>query len=383
MIAQHCHSLVHHAGRGITINEIRSRGYWITNINSVVRTLIAKCVQCRKLRGTATPQKMSDLPSERFDESPPFTVCGVDYFGPFIIKEKRKELKRYGSLFTCFASRAVHIELSHSLETDSFIQSLRRFIARRGNIRTMHSDNGTNFVGAANELRNAVLELDDDKINRFLNLQGGDWIRWKRNPPLASHFGGVWERQIRSVRSILNSLLSTHGHSLDDESFRTFMCEAEAVINSRPLTTETLSDPSSPLPLSPSNLLTMKSNVVAPPPGEFKSAGVFTRKRWRRVQHLLNEFWSRWRKEYCQNIQQRSKWLKERRSFKVGDVALLTDASDIRNEWRLCMIDEVITSTDGNVRQVVVRMADGSLFKRPVSKLVLLVEGDSPPMSLI
>ena len=201
-------------------------------------------------------------------------------------------------------------------------------------------------------------------------------MTWKRNPPMASHFGGVWERQIRSIRVILNSLLATHGQSLDDESFRTFMCEAEAVINSRPLTTDSLSDPSSPLPLSPSNLLTMKSSVVAPPPGEFRTTSIYSRKRWRRVQHLLNEFWSRWRKEYCQNLQQRSKWQKERRSFEIGDVALLTESSSIRNDWKLCIVDEVIRSSDGRVRQVVIRTGDGTLYKRPITKLVLLVEGN-------
>ena len=170
MIAQHCHASLHHAGRGITINEIRSRGYWITNINSIVRTIIAKCVSCRRLRGTTTPQKMADLPSDRFKECPPFTVCGIDHFGPFIIKERRKELKRYGSLFTCLSSRAVHIEVSHSLETDSFIQALRRFIARRGNVRSLYSDNATNFVGASRELKEAISELDDERIQNYLNL---------------------------------------------------------------------------------------------------------------------------------------------------------------------------------------------------------------------
>ena len=97
-------------------------------------------------------QKMADLPTDRKIDKPPFTNCSVDMFGPFRIKEGRKELKRYGTLFTCLSSRAVHTECTCSLETDSFIQALRRFIARRGNIRVLHSDNGFNFVRAQKEL---------------------------------------------------------------------------------------------------------------------------------------------------------------------------------------------------------------------------------------
>jgi len=103
-----------------------------------------------------------------------------------------------------------------------------------------------------------------------------------------SHHGGVWEHQIRSVKAILTSLLHNHGRSLNDEEFQTFLVEVEAVINSRLLTTDTLSDVNSPLPLLPSNLLTMKSNVISPPPRAFNSSKVYSQKRWRRIQHLLN-----------------------------------------------------------------------------------------------
>ncbi|KAK3716446.1 hypothetical protein QZH41_007055 [Actinostola sp. cb2023] len=176
---------------------------------------------------------MADLPKERVTPAPPFTFTGVDYFGPYIIKTGRKEVKRYGALFTCLASRAVHIEIANSLETDSFIQALRRFIARRGPVRTIRSDNGTNFVGAQAELRQAIKEMDHGQIRDKLRKQEIDWIF---NPPAASHMGGVWERQIQTTRKVLAGLLQEHGNRLDDESLRTLMCEVEAVINSRPLT---------------------------------------------------------------------------------------------------------------------------------------------------
>ena len=146
-------------------------------------------------------------------------------------------MKRYGALYTCLSSRAIHIEVVYFLSTDSFIMSLRRFVGRRGNVRMIRSDNGLNHVGASTELTRVFQEIDHIKIGNFLEEHGGEWMIWKRNPPLSSNIEGVWERQIRSARSILNSLLKTRGSSLSDESLQILLAEVEAVINSRPLTT--------------------------------------------------------------------------------------------------------------------------------------------------
>ena len=122
---------------------------------------------CRKLRGALEEQKMANLPEDRREPAPPFTHCGLDYFGPFVIKEGRKELKRYGVLFTCLFSRAIHLEVSASLETDSFINALRRFINRRGPVRTIRCDQGSNPVGAKNELEKALSSVDQSRFAIF------------------------------------------------------------------------------------------------------------------------------------------------------------------------------------------------------------------------
>ena len=190
------HEKVTHAGQGVTINEIRNHGYWIINCTSAVKSVIFKCVECRKLRGKVCQQKMGNLPADRLSEEPPFTYCGVDMFGPFFVKDGRKAQKKYGAMFTCLSSRAVHIEATSNLTTDSFMQELRRLISRRENVRMIRGDNGTNFVGASIELRKAFDEVDEKRINDFLMDLGGEWISWKRNPPMASNMEGVWERQI-------------------------------------------------------------------------------------------------------------------------------------------------------------------------------------------
>ena len=290
LVISYAHERTQHSGRGITLNELRASGYWIVGGNSMVRQFISKCVTCRYLRGTVGEQKMADLPKSRVEPAPPFNYCGVDFFGPWHVQRGRSVVKRYGALFTCFASRAVHIEVADSLETDSFIQALRRFICRRGPVREIRCDRGTNFVGAEAELKKAIDEIDDQKVKAELLKAKIDWIK---NPASASNFGGVWERQIRSIRNVMSGLIREHGNRLDEESLRTFLCEAESTINNRPLTVETLSDPLSEPPLSPSMLLTGKTRLVLPPPGEFKREDLYCRRKWRRTQHLAQEFWSR------------------------------------------------------------------------------------------
>ena len=178
------HIQIQHLGRTTTLNEIRDRGYWIINGNSQVRRVVDKCVPCKVFRGPLLHQKMSDLPENRTLTAPPFTYCGVDLFGPFLIKERRSELKRYGVVFTCFSCRGVHLETVTSLETDTFILTLRRFLGRRGPVRYIRSDNGTDFVGADNEMKKLIEEMDHNKIKRFLEEKNcdWDWMSWERNP---------------------------------------------------------------------------------------------------------------------------------------------------------------------------------------------------------
>ena len=100
-------------------------------------------------------------------------------------------------------------------------------------------------------------------------------------------------------------MLKTHGASLTDESLQTLLMEVEAIVNSCPLNTDVINDVTSPVPLSPINLLTMKSRVFMPPPGVFTSGDMYCRKDWRWVQHLSNKFWNKWRKEVLLTLQNR------------------------------------------------------------------------------
>ena len=368
------HKKVEHRGKHSTISELREAGYWVVSASKEAGAVVYNCVRCKWLRGKFAEQKMADLPTSRTTTEPPFTYCGVDFFGYILVKEGRKTLKRYGVLFTCFSLRAVHIEVASSLETDAFIQALRRFIARRGEVREIRCDNGSNLGGAENELKAAVAEMDHQKIKAYLTERGADWTVWEKNTPAASHMGGVWERQIRTVKGVLTSLIKSCPRALDEETLRTFLTEAEGIVNSRPLTVENLLDPES-APLTPNQILTMKSRWVAPPPGVFQEASVYFRKRWRISQHLANAFWSRWRKQYLQLQQTRQKWGQVKRNSQVGDIVLLKEEGVARGHWPIARVTEVHPSADGLVRSVTLQKGT-SILKRPIHKTVLLVAAE-------
>ena len=148
-------------------------------------------------------------------------------------------MKRYGVLFTCMASRAIHLETASSLTTDSFLNAYRRFVCHCSPVQQVRSNQGTNFAGAKNELEAALCEMNQDKIRRELLKSGCDWFSWKMNAP---HMGGVWETQIRTARSVLTGSLQNHASQLDDESLRTLMIEVEAIVNSRSIATDDLTE---------------------------------------------------------------------------------------------------------------------------------------------
>ena len=152
LLIEWCHNQVTHADRGMTINAVRTSGYWMLNCNAAVRSILSKCVRCKNLSGKFQQQLMADLPKDRISEEPPLSYCGIDMFGHFTIKDGCKEKKRYGALFTCLSSRAVHFKVTHDMTIESFIMCLRRFIGCRGYVQTIRTDNGTNFIGASAEL---------------------------------------------------------------------------------------------------------------------------------------------------------------------------------------------------------------------------------------
>ena len=191
------------------------------------------------------------------------------------------------------------------------------------------------------------------------------------NPPTGSHHGGVWERMIKSVRKILNVTLRLQ--KLDEESLHTLLCEAEAIINSRPITMAT-SDPNDLEELTPNHLLLLKTKPSLPP-GLFDSQDLYSRRRWKQVQYMADIFWKRWTREYLPLLQERHKWSRPSRNFAIGDIVLVVDDSAPRNSWVMGKVIQTVPDKFGLIRQVRIKTKTSTL-DRPITKLCLLQEAE-------
>ena len=378
MIILHYHFTNGHVGPYQLLAETRQH-FWIVNGVSSIGRVLRRCHECKCQNAMVGEQITAPLPAVRVSSDShqliyPLAAVGIDYFGPLYVhagpltrsmRKNPKLHKRYGCIFTCLRYRAVHIELASDLTTDSFINAVTRFVARRGPPRVIYSDNGSNFRGAETDVVQALKAWDQERIGRELLRRD---IQWYFNPPAASHQGGVWERLIRSVRKILHAMIGEH--LVNEETLVTFLVEVEKILNSRPIT-RVSSDPSDLEPLTPNHILLLRHNPCSAP-SEFEDSEKF-QARWKHVHILANEFWARWVKEYLPMLQERQKWLKQRRNFKVGDLVIMKDTNIPRGQWPKALVQETFPDSDGVVRQVLVRSATG-VFRRDVRKLCLLEE---------
>ena len=177
------------------------------------------------------------------------------------------------------------------------MNALRRFTCRRGPASSIRTDNGTEVVGAQRELAEALKELDHKEIQNTLRNVG---VKWSFNPPSGAHHGGVWEKLIRLAKKILASILKEQAP--DDEALQTTLCEVEAIINDRPLTTVT-NDPNDLEPLTPNHLLLLRAKPVMSP-GLFQRGDLHSRRWYRQVQYIADLFWKRWVREYLPLMQE-------------------------------------------------------------------------------
>ena len=352
-----------HAGVEHTLNEVR-QNFWIPKGRAQVKKVLHRCAFCRNRSARPQQPQMADLPADRFDTSHAFSTVGLDFFGPLLVKKFRRTEKRFGLLFTCLATRAIHLEVTQSMDTDSFVMALRRFIARRGRPSKICSDNGTNLKGGERELRESLAHLNQQKISDEMTQRH---ITWRWNPPAAPHFGGVWERLVGSVKRALAVVLGNQVTT--DEVLSTVFCEVENMVNSRPITPVT-DDARDPAALTPNHFL-LGRNHSALSPGEFKD-DMNSRKRWRRSQALADHVWSRWKKEYVHTLIHRRKWQKDNRNLQVGDVVLMVEPAVPRGLWPLARVTEVLPGPDGRVRTVRLATATGGTYTRPATKTALL-----------
>ncbi|XP_073954849.1 uncharacterized protein [Choristoneura fumiferana] len=227
LLVHHYHVQAAHAFNELVTNELKQR-FWIFRCRSEVRMASRRCTYCTKRKATPHIPPTGDLPDVRLEHHQrPFTNTGLDYFGPVEVSIGRRREKRWIALFTCMTTRAVHLEIVTSLSADSAIMSIRRFAARRGLPTKILSDNGTSFVGANRQM----CEFYSDGVQDFA---ASKCIEWCFIPPAAPFMGGCWERLVKTVKSAL--LVTLKERSPREELLHTLLLEAEALVNSRPLT---------------------------------------------------------------------------------------------------------------------------------------------------
>ena len=208
------------------------QNFRILGIRNALRNIKSRCVPCRKHSAVVQASIMADLPNERVEKVEfPFTYVGVDYFGPIEVKYIRKTLKRWVWVFTWLSTRAIHLEMGYSLDTDSCMSAIKRFIAKRDQPSTIWSDNGTNFVGANNELKQVASIWPNSDFQEKLQQKK---IVWKFKTGAAPHFESTWERMVKTCKQAIYNVLNVQ--RLTDELLATILCLTEQLLNSRPLT---------------------------------------------------------------------------------------------------------------------------------------------------
>ncbi|XP_018371866.1 PREDICTED: uncharacterized protein LOC108766835 [Trachymyrmex cornetzi] len=330
-----------HCGPEQLLNSVRQK-YWPLNGRREAKRVTRGCVKCFRYKPRTPELKMADLPKDRVTESwRPFLISGVDYAGLLQMRESRRRgkfpvVKVYVAIFVCFSTRAVHLELVTALTTEAFMAALRRFITRRGMCSQLYSDNATNFVGAARELRE-IYEFLTNNENEIGEKLANQKIEWKFIPPSSPHFGGLWMAAVKALKRHLNTV--TRGLIQTYEEYNTLLIEIEAVLNSRPLT---------PLSADPNDL---------------------------HLQKVRQHFWKRWQREYLQTLQMRSKWTRGQEKMEAGIMLLLKDDNLPPLRWKLGRVVEIFAGKDGIVRVATVQTENGRL-RRAIQKLCPLPIND-------
>ena len=399
LLLRHYHLLLGHCGPSTLLTHAANL-YHVVGGRRLSRSVCTSCITCRKQAAKASSQLLGQLPPASVEPNQVFLHTGMDCCGPFKIRQgytrKPVEVTAYLAIFICFATKAVHLEVVSDLKTPSFLAALDRFVARRGLPLHLHSDNGSNYKGAQNQLVEFYKMLSSkqgqDAIQAYVFQHH---ITWHNSPQRAPHFGGLWEAAVKSTKFHLKRII---GHErLTFEELTTITCNVESFLNSRPLGPVTSHDLDGLSPLTPSHFLIGRAARAYPQAEAGKQPTVL--QRWNICKKASQDFWDRWSREYLQHLQKATKWHKVNRNFSVGDLVMLTDGQQFKCQWSMAKIIKVYPGSDGYVRAVDVQLehvilptsytnkdqlakkikTTTSILRRPVTKLALLLAKDEVP----
>ena len=399
LLLTHYHVELMHAGPTAILLHA-GHIFFISGARRLAREICRTCVVCRKAAARLGPQMMGQLPPARLNPDYVFFTTGLDYAGPYFLKEgyvrRPVQIKCWMAVFVCFCTKAVHLELVKDASAASLVACLARFCSRRGLPLSIHSDNGSTMVGARNELSEfySVL-LAQDTQTSITNYLLNQKVQWLLTPVKAPHFGGLWEAAVKAAKYHLKREIGQRLYTYDE--LETILCRAEACLNSRPLGVMASHPVDGMTPLTPGHFLVGRALRAYPEQTISHDAG--PAKRWEHCTKVSQKFWARWSNEYLQQLQRAVKWHRVNRNYVVGDIVILTENETYQCQWITAKVIAVYPGKDGVVRTVDLQIEHIStpekwsskedfisklkrrttISRRPVAKISLLLAMDDLP----
>ncbi len=371
LLLRSLHIAYSHAGVS-AMHSIVSHSFLIPSLRSCLKRISRSCIICQKAYAKPLAHTMGLLPSVRTTPAPPFAHTGVDFAGPFMLRvghtRKPSYIKTYAVVFVCMVTKAVHLDLAASLSTKDFLATLERFVSRRGAPSVIYSDNGSNFIGAREDIRE-LQRLTGSRSTKeaIQHFSSQHAIEWKMIPPRAPHFGGLWEAAVKSMKIHLRK--TTKVQRLRWDELYTILTAAEAMMNSRPLAPIHKDEAEESTYLTAGHFLVGRPLLALPARTPSTSPTTHLR-RWNLVNRLKADLWRNWTSSYLSSVAHRTKWLHPSRQLKPGDLVFVKDEALGVQDWPIARVTHVHPGDDG-INRVVDIVCRGRTYRRPVVKLIL------------
>ena len=368
----HLHKMLGHTGPSQTMYFIR-RQFRLIGGKCELRRILHMCTTRNCNKPIPLSQRIAPLPSFRIDHYTPWDQVACDFFGPIGVKHvcaikdcpHPATAKSWGAIFTCMQTRAVHLELVLDMSTATFLRALMRLISRRGAPSFIWSDNAKTFKSAQKQLQRLYNDIDWEEVREACAKKS---ITWEFGISKAPHSNGVVERMVKTTKEALKVTLASA--SLPPDQLQTVLCEAEAVVNDRPLAAVAESEDSE-LTITPA-MLCIGRNISALPFDHTNSQvdDQFTR-MWAYRKTLLMQFWKRWRRDYLLSNELSRFQSNNSPSLEKNQVVLLNEKNLAKGKWCLARVLDVTIGRDGRIRRVKLRTKSGEL-ERHINQIALL-----------
>lgn len=358
-LVEHYHKQTLHGGVQSTMNKIRQR-FWIPRLRNLVKKIVHRCDHCKRYRKRPlSAPATAILPAFRTELTEPFAATGVDFAGPFMFKTEHKETRKaYIAIFTCAATRAVHLKLCKDQSAEEFQHVLKEFVARRGTPNLIVSDNAKTFQSTSKWIR--TLQTDEQLFN-YLNSHQ---IEWKFNLSRAPWWGGFFERLVGIMKTSLSK--SVGRALLNYNELEDTLLDVECFMNNRPLCYigEEFDRPV----LTPNILLRgTPTRFLEEDLDKINDFGEVT-KRVKYLKTCREQLRKRWLSEYLRALEERHRRISgtDQALPTVGSVVLLADNVAIKPKWTLGRIVDIVRGRDHVIRGFKIKNVNGYICERPI-----------------